>query len=123
MAIQMQSNPTKTVLTITVGFLIVFAATQLKWALNVAIVVGLAGIFSSYLAKKIEWVWMKLAWILSFIVPNILLSIVFFVFLFPLAMLSRLTGNKNLLQRNRPAHTVFKTRNVRFNAKSFENPW
>lgn len=119
----MKSNPTKTVLTITVGFLIVYAATQMKWALNVSIIIGLAGIFSSFLAEKIEWLWMKLAWILSLIVPNILLSLVFFVFLFPIAILARITGNKNLLQRKQPKDTVFKTRNVRFDAKSFENPW
>ena len=123
MAIAMKSNPTKTVLTITVGFLIVYMVTQEKWAINVSVVIGLSGIFSTFIAQKIEWLWMKLAWILSLVVPNILLSLVFFIFLFPIALLSRLTSKKNLLQRKQPKGTVFKTRNVVFNAKSLENPW
>ncbi len=119
----MKSNPAKTVLTISVGFLIVFAATQMKWALTTAIVVGLAGVFSEFLAAKIEWLWMQLATVLSKIVPNILLSVVFYVFLFPIALLSRLFGSKDPLVLKNPEKTVFKEHNKEFTKASFEVPW
>ena len=118
-----KSNPSKTVLTISVGFLIVFAATQMKWALTTAIVVGLAGVFSEFLAAKIEWLWMQLATVLSKIVPNILLSVVFYVFLFPIALLSRLFGSKDPLVLKNPEKTVFKEHNKEFTKASFEVPW
>ncbi len=64
---KMKSNPTKTVLTISVGFLIVYLITksQYQWILIVSASVGIIGLISDYLASKIEWIWMKLTWILS----------------------------------------------------------
>ncbi|MBL7692728.1 MAG: hypothetical protein JNM41_14140 [Flavipsychrobacter sp.] len=120
---KMKSNPAKTVLTISVGFLIVFAATQAKWALTTAIVIGVAGILSDFIASKIEWVWMQLATVLSKIVPNILLSVVFYVLLFPIALLSRLFGPKDPLMLKNPEETVFKQHNKEFSKASFEVPW
>jgi K+-transporting ATPase A subunit len=77
---QINSNPVKTVLVITVGFLIIYMVTKWQWAIIVSIIIGMLGLLSEYLAKKIEFTWMKLTWILSLIVPNILLTIVFILF-------------------------------------------
>lgn len=116
-------DPTKTVLVITVGMLIVFLITKANWALYVALTVGLAGVISSYLADKINWVWMKLTWLLSLIVPNILLSVIFFLFLTPIAWLSRLFGEKNQLTLKNTQSSMFRDTNKSFNPASFENPW
>jgi hypothetical protein len=123
MAIKMKSNPSKTVLTITVGFLIVYLATQMIWALTVAVTVGLMGVFSTYLAEKIEWIWMKLTWVLSLIVPNILLSAVFYIFLFPVALLAKLFSSKNALQLKVNTDTVYRETKKTFTSKDFDNPW
>jgi len=123
MAIKMNSNPSKTVLTITVGFLIVYAVSGMKWVLSVTIVVGLAGILSSFLAEKIELIWMKLTWVLSLIVPNILLGAVFYIFLFPVALLAKLFSRKNALQLKDHTDSVYIETNKTFTNKDFENPW
>ena len=120
---QMKSNPTKTVLTITVGLVIVFVLTKMRWALTAAVLVGLAGVFSDYLAQKIEWLWMKLTWLLSLVVPNVLLSLVFYLFLFPIAILAKLLSKKNALQLNNSTNSVYIETNKKFEAKDFENPW
>lgn len=120
---RMRSDPVKTVLTVSVSFVIVYAATQMKWALTTAIVVGLSGIFSDFLAAKIDWLWMQLATILSKIVPNILLAIVFYLFLFPIALLARIFGSKDPLMLKDPGTTVFKKHNKEFTKASFEVPW
>ena len=120
---KLKSNPIKTVLTITVGFLVVYLITKWQWALTVAGIIGLAGLFSDFLAQKVEWVWMKLTWVLSLIVPNILLSLLFFLFLFPIAVLTRLFGKKNLLQLKNTDTTTWIEDRKRFDAKSMENPW
>ena len=91
----LKSDPIKTVLVITVGMLIVYLITKWKAAIYISVIVGLAGVFSTYLAKKIDFVWLKLTWLLSQIVPNILLSIVFYLFLTPIALFSRLFNSKN----------------------------
>ena len=117
------SNPARTVLTITVGFIVIYLITQLEWALIVAVSVGAVGILSNYLSKQIDWLWMKLAWVLSLIVPNILLSLVFYIILFPVALISKLFGKKDQLQLKNTATTTFVTVDKTFDKESFEKPW
>jgi len=120
---KIKSNPTKTVLTITVGFLVVYLISKWQWALSVAGIIGIAGLLSDFLAQKIEWVWMKLTWILSLIVPNILLTVLFFLFLFPIALLAKMSRNKNALQLKNPGESTWILQTKQFDRKSMENPW
>jgi hypothetical protein len=117
------SEPVKTVLVITIGFLAVFLITKHRWALNTAFIIGLSGIFSGYLARKIDYLWMKLTMLLGMIVPNILLSVVFFFLLTPIAFLSKLFGNKDPLLLKKTNASLFKETNKQFEPKNFENPW
>lgn len=113
-------NPSKTVLTITVGFAIIYLVTELKWALGVAICIGLLGVLSDYLSKQIDYVWGFLAKVLSYIVPNILLSAIFFLFLFPIALLSKLFGKKDPLKLKNKSDSVYVDVERSFTPDSFE---
>ncbi len=86
-------------------------------------IVGALGLVSGYLAKKIDFLWMKLAWLLSLIVPNILLSVIFYLFLTPIAFLSRAFGDKNPLSLKNTKDSLFKESNKEFDKASFEKPW
>ncbi len=119
----MKSDTSKsTVLVISMGFLFLFFIFSLRWMLIVSFVVGTAGILSSSLSNKIEWVWMKLSHYLGYIVPNILLSIVFFLFLFPISALSRLFRNDKLMLSRR-YKTYFVDINREIDKESFEKTW
>ena len=118
-----KSEPIKTCLTISMGFLIVFLVTKMQWAITVALTVGLIGMFSTFLSKKIDFLWMKLTWILSLIVPNILLGAVFYLFLFPISMLSKLFGKRDPLLLNNNNSSTFTTMHKEFGKASFEKPW
>jgi hypothetical protein len=120
---QRNSDPVKTVLVITVGFLIVYLVTKWPWAIKVSIFIGLLGLLSGYIAKKIDFFWMKLTWVLSFIIPNILLTVIFYFFLTPLALLSGLFGNKNQLTLKNTERSLFNDRKKDFDKASFEKPW
>jgi hypothetical protein len=120
---QKKTEPVKTVLVITLGMMIVYMATGWRPALNIAMIVGLGGFLSSYLAEKIDYVWMQLARILGLIIPNILLSAIFYLFLTPLAWLSRMAGNRNPLTLKNTGKTMFKEHNRVFDKTSFEKPW
>jgi hypothetical protein len=120
---KIKSNPVKTMLTISVGFLVVFIVTKLNWALLVALIIGLIGISSTFLSKHIEFLWTKLAWLLGLIVPNILLSAIFYLFLFPIALLSKVFGKNDSFKLKNNADTVFVTSNKQFDERSFEKPW
>jgi hypothetical protein len=118
-----KSNPSKTVLTIAAGFILVYLVTKLKWAISVAFIIALAGIFSDYLSKKIDFLWMKLVWLLSLIVPNIILGLIFFLFLFPVSFLSKIFGRKDPLHLKNNGESLYINSNKEFSRTSFEKPW
>lgn len=123
MATKKELTPSKTVLTIVVGFLVIYMITKLSWALLVAITIGVLGMLSSFIAVKIQDLWMGLSTVLSRIIPPILLSVIFFVILFPVALLSRLFGDKDPLQLKKTDKSLFKTVDKPFSKDTFEKTW
>jgi hypothetical protein len=120
---KVKSNPTNTMLVITTGFLVIFIITKLHWALIVALCVGLVGVFSTFLSKQTDYLWNKLAWVLSLIVPNILLALIFYLFLFPIALLSKLFGKNDAIKLKNNSDSVFITSNKEFDKSTFEKSW
>jgi hypothetical protein len=118
-----KSEPIKTVLVITLGMLLVYIVIHAQWALIISLAVGILGLLSNYLAKKIHYLWMKLTWILSLIIPNIILSIFFYFFLTPIAILSNIFGEKNQLSLKNNTTTLFKEQYKQFTKETFEKPW
>jgi len=118
-----KSDPKTTLLVITLGMVAVYVITRMNWALLTALGIGVGGLLSQGLAEKIDWLWMKLTYVLSLIVPNILLSVVFYVFLTPIALLSRLFGNSNPLDLKNTSPSLFKDHKGKMDAASFEKPW
>lgn len=117
-----QTNPTKTILILTVFFLIVYLITKYNWAIYTSLGLGVVGILSSFLSKVIDFLWMKFAWILSLIIPNIILSAVFYLLLFPIASFAKLF-NKDELQLKNNKNSFFKEINKMFKSEDFTNPW
>jgi len=120
---KIKSNPSKTMLTISIGMLLVFLFSENKLFLQLSLLIGLIGIISSFLSQKIEFLWFKLAKLLGFVVPNILLSIVFYVFLFPISILSKIFSNKDLLKLKNKKKSTYINKVKKFDSKSFDNPW
>jgi hypothetical protein len=120
---KIKSDPKTTLLVITLGMVVVYVVTRMNWALIAALAVGIGGLLSGFLAEKIDWLWMKLTYVLSLIVPNILLSLVFYVFLTPIAILSRIFGKSNPLDLKNTAPSLFKDHSGKMDKASFEKPW
>lgn len=120
---KINDNIDKTMLTITVGFMVLHYFTGNDWLLILAITLGVIGLLSKVLSRRIDFIWTKLAWILSLIVPNILLSIIFFAVLTPLAWLSKLFGPPNPLDLKNKSNSLFKTKEKTFDKSSFEKAW
>jgi hypothetical protein len=74
-------------------------------------------------AKAIEWAWFKLALALGWVNSRILLSVIYFVFLMPIAWVSRLFTKDPLTLRKRNTSTLFVTRNHIYTKKDLENIW
>jgi hypothetical protein len=119
----MKKNSSKsTILIISMGFLILHLMFHWQWAIIVSLVVGLIGITSSFLSRKIEWGWMKLANVMGYIVPNILLGLIFYLILFPISLLYR-QFNKDSLMLSNKHKSFFIEVNKTSNKKGFEKIW
>lgn len=118
----MKSDTSKSVLTISMGFLLLYLIFLWQWAIVVSLSVGIIGIISPYLSKKIEWLWMKLADVLGMVVPKILLTLVFYLFLFPIALLYRIF-NKDTLMLSNKYNSYFIDVKKEFDKKSLEKTW
>ena len=113
----------ETMLVITVGLLVLFLIFKVKWLLTAAVVVGLIGVFSRFLSEKITWGWMKIAEVLGKINATVLLSVVFFIVLTPVALLMRLFQKKDALHLDKAPDTVYETRNHTYTAEDLKNVW
>ena len=118
------TNASKTVLIITVGFLVLYFFSKQNVFLYIAIGVGLLGSISDFLAEQIDWLWTKLGWVLSLIVPNIIMTIIFYLVLTPTAFLSRLFGKSDPMDLKNTEASLFKEKKeTTFSKESFEKPW
>lgn len=120
---KLKSNPSKTVLVITVGFLVLYLIFGNKYLLNVGIIVGILGVLSGWISQKIEWFWFKLTYVLSLIVPNVLLGVIFYLILTPIAFFAGLAQKTDTLQIKKPAISSFSTLNKKYSPSDLKNPW
>jgi len=87
----------------------------------VAIMAG--SLISKTISDYIEKFWSGLALVLSYIVPNILLMLLFYLLLTPLALLSKLfNSDSDYLLKNRDG-SIFRDSKKSFPKDSFENAW
>lgn len=126
---RMKESNTKVILVMIVGFLLI--ATYLNWKTTytdaarilffVALGIGVASFFPP-LERLIVWIWGKIAMVLGWINTKVILSAVFFIFLTPFGILSRIFS-KNALQLKQDSKTTFVERNHTYTKKDLENIW
>ena len=120
---KIKSNPPLTVLTIVFGLLVFSLFLKNKNILYLTLILSGLGVFSSKTSLIIEKSWFKIAFILSQIVPNILLSLIFFLMLTPIALLSRLFKSQTNYTSKNIRRSMFKVQNKSFEKESFERAW
>lgn len=113
----------KTILVIVTGLLAlawIFDAPMLG---KIALFVGVISVFIPAAARAIEWVWFKIALALGWVNSRVLLTVVYFLFLMPIAWISRLFTKDPLALRNHKRDTLYHTRNHVYTEKDLENIW
>jgi fatty acid desaturase len=86
----------ETGLVIVTGLLAIFMMTSKPWIIPVTAVIGAIFIFVPPLARLIHVAWISLAKVLGWVMPKLILSIIWFVIFTPLAFVYRLTGHDEL---------------------------
>ncbi len=110
------------ILVITTGFIVLFAVLGKEWMLFVAIASGLVGLFIPGLAAVLAKVWFKIGEVLGFVVSKVVLFLLFYVLLTPIAFLYRLF-NHDSLQLKRQNRSLWSERNHIFQATDLKNSW
>ena len=115
----------ESILVITAGFLVLYLIFGKEWMIWIAAGVSVLSLMFDFVLKGINWLWWKIAHILGYINARILLSVVFFVFLMPVAFLQRLfSGDKLQLKRkNGEEGSYYVERNYAYSKKDLENVW
>lgn len=118
---------TESLLTIATGFLFLFLFVnkfsgfdKAEWMVYVSFSVGFLGLASSWMGEKITWLWLKLAEGLGYVNGRILLSLIFFVFLVPLAFLSRIGSSSSLQLKRKKEGSYYADRDHEYSAKDLE---
>lgn len=111
-----------TLLVITLGFIVVFLLLKQEWAIYTALTIGIVGAASKWAATKIEWLWFKLAHVLSKIIPTVLMTAIFYLFLFPISLFSKLFTKDPLLLKNNNRSTFTEATKIDIK-KSMEKTW
>ena len=115
-------------MTIAVGLLVFHMIGEAKeWGsaqilFYIAFGLLLSSLVIKWVALKIVWLWMKLAEGLGYVNGRIFLSIVFFIFLTPLAFLYRIF-NKDSLQLKKKEASYYSERNHQYTPRDIEKPW
>jgi uncharacterized membrane protein len=113
----------ETILTMTIGFVALYLIFSAKWLIWIAFGLGISGIFFPTLAQGISRLWMKFAEGLGFVNSRILLSLIFFLFLFPISLLFRLF-NKDALHLRKPGNgSAYSDRSHTYGKGDFEKMW
>jgi hypothetical protein len=95
-----------------------------QYVLLAAGIIGIIGLFIPALAEKIHWAWMKLAEGMGYVMSKVILTVVFVVFLVPIAFIARIFRKGNAsVQLRKEGESYFKERNFTYTKESLENVW
>ncbi|SOE21962.1 hypothetical protein SAMN06298216_2412 [Spirosomataceae bacterium TFI 002] len=118
-----KENYSQTILSIVVGFIVLYWIFDKEWLFYIASVVGVLGLLSTTFAKYIEIGWLKIAEVMGRINATILLSLIFFIFLTPIALLMKIIKGGDQLKLKKQSDSVFVDRNHTYTAKDMTNIW
>ena len=118
---------TQTLLVLSLAFVAVhlFVVQDISnlYFLYVAIVFIVLALFPQFfLSGFIAKVWLKFGEAMSWVMSKIILTLLFYLFVFPISSLYRLFS-KDLMMIKKRKDTYFKERNHLFEKKDIENPW
>lgn len=109
-------------LVIVTGFVILYILFKSASLLYISAALGIVFLFVPVVGNIIITGWYKLSEILGWLSSRIILSVVFYLFLFPIASLSKLFSRDPLNRRNSES-SLFSERNHKYQKEDLENVW
>lgn len=113
----------ETCLVIVTGLVIVYLLKDWLSLLIAAVVIGFIGVFLNKPASWIAWLWYKIADLLGKFIPKVILSLVFFVFLFPISLCYRMFRKVSPVMNKRNRNSMWISREHIFIKDDLIKPW
>jgi hypothetical protein len=117
-----QSEKYKAQLVIVSGFLILFIVFKHKAFLYTSLSVALISAFIPFLGNWIVKTWFLIGHVLGWVNSKIILSVIFFIFLSPIAFLYRLLKKDNLNLKSQD-ESLYTTRDHKYTPEDLKNTW
>lgn len=119
------ASPSETLMVLALASLVFYYLFSYKWLIYLAIALLIIGLFIKPIAKIIHLLWFKLAILLGNVNSKILLSIIFFIVLTPIALLYRIFNKDTLQIKRKSADNVsyYTDRNHTYKADDLKNIW
>lgn len=111
------------ILAIVTGLLALTAISGKSGFLYAALTLALLSLLFPAFARRAAQLWMGFAVVLGRLMNGLILSVIFFLLLSPLALLARITRREPPLMKKKPLSTAFITVDKRFNPEDFEKTW
>ena len=112
----------KTQLVIVVGLMVIAAIFQNEKFVYASLVIGLLSLIIPPAGYGIVWVWFKIAEVMSRIVNPLVLGLLYFLFITPIALLFRLFGN-DPISLKKPRRSLFDLQEKTYKKEDLKNPW
>ncbi|MBK9731906.1 MAG: hypothetical protein IPO83_11585 [Chitinophagaceae bacterium] len=121
---QTKSQVYSNIIAIAAGLLAVHFIFKVNYLDYAALAILVATLLSYSLASMLSKAWMKLAEAIGYVNSRIILSLIFFLFLFPVSVVYRLFNKDKLgLKKQAAAKTYYTERNHEYQAGDLENNW
>lgn len=105
------------------GFCLIGYATNVSMIIWIALGVGAISSALPYIGRKVLAGWLFLSKAIGYLISKVLLTIVFFLALFPVSLIYKLINKNPLDLKDSSAKSLFKDRGHLYKSKDLENPW
>ncbi|GAA4408725.1 hypothetical protein GCM10023187_31070 [Nibrella viscosa] len=113
----------KAQLVIVTGLLVLYFVFKSVWLLYAAVAVGVVSLAIPVIGDFLVRMWFKLAEVLGAVNGKIILSLLFYVFLFPIAVLYRLSTKNPLAVKRSAEKSMYAERNHTYTKDDLEHTW
>ncbi|MFD2569925.1 hypothetical protein ACFSUS_04720 [Spirosoma soli] len=113
----------KAQLVIVTGLLVLYFIFKSVYWLYAAVAVGVLSLMIPAIGNGIVWLWFKIAEVLGKINGAIILSVVFWVFLFPIALLYRMNKKNPMSVKKEGNSSLYHERNHIYSKEDLEHTW
>lgn len=112
----------KTQLIIVVGLLVLAMILRNDRFVYASLGIGLSCLIFPAFGYWLVWAWYKLAELLSKVMNPLILGLMYFLFISPIAILFRLFGNDPMRLKDKKG-SLFEIREHSYKKEDLENPW